>query len=322
MTSKSSSSKPKKPLAGSPLGMLRDLVGWTREECARHTGTSVASVQNYERGFAPLPRDLALALESACGVNAADLLEQNARWLQAKGQAGCKELLNMGGRHYSKETFANYRGLGITEKIKDGAIEDVQRRSRLVLGPLASKPHLFRIAYRKMVQTLEELRARMEISDADMAEFAAEGAEVQEFDWTLAKVAAEPDIAASPRWMAAKAMARFKPSDKVRVRRESFPFWPFSLPPIPETGGEMVFDMQLSRRHVWRITLPDSTQIVLPVDKFDGSGLVRKTGKLPEEPGTPSLPAIEGHTEATWHRKGSGPETLPKPKRKKTPRRK
>jgi hypothetical protein len=281
----------------------------------------VASIQNYERGFAPLPRELALALESACGVNAADLLEQNARWLDSGGKVRCKKLLNMGGRPYTKETFAKYRGLEITEKIQAGAIEDVQRRSRLVLGPLASKPHLFRIAYRKMVQTLEELRARMEISDADMAEFAAEGAEVEESDWTLAKVAAEPDIAASPRWMAAKVMARFKPAAKVRVRLESFPFWPFSLPPIPETGGEMVFDMQLSRRHVWRITLPDNTQIVLPVDKFDGSGLVRKTGKSPVEPELAAAPpAVEGHTEATWHRKGSGPEAPSKPKRK-SPRR-
>lgn len=321
MASKPASGKAKKPLVGSPLGVLRDLVGWTREECARHAGTSVASVQNYERGFAPLPRELALALEGACGVNAADLLEQNTRWLESEGKVRCQELRSMGGRPYSRETFAKYRVLEITEKIKAGAIEDVQRRCRLVLGPLASRPHLFRTAYRKLVQTLGELRDRMEISDADMAEFAAEGADVEEFESTLAKVAAEPDIAASPRWMAAKVVERFKPSAKVRVRLESFPFWPFSLPPIPETGGEMVFDMQLSRRHVWRITLPDSTQIVLPVDKFDGSGLVRKRGKSPEEPGTPALPASEGHSEGTWHRKGSGPEAPKTPKRK-TSRRK
>jgi transcriptional regulator with XRE-family HTH domain len=323
MPSKSSSAKPKKPLAGSPLGVLRDLVGWTREECARHAGTSVASVQNYERGFAPLPRELALALEGACGVNAADLLEQNTRWLESGGKVRCKGILSMGALPYSRETFTKYRKKTITETVRDSAVEDVQRRCRLVLGPLASKPHLFRTAYRKLVQTLEELRARMEISEPEMAEFASQGAEVHEFEWTLGEVASEADIAASPRWMAAKVLERFRTLDKVRVRQEIFPFWPISLPDQPESGREMVPDWQLCRRIVWRIALPDHSHIVLPVDKFEAAGLVRKVGKPVEAPNPAAAlpPALEGHSEGTWHRKGSGPKATKTPKRK-SPRRK
>lgn len=321
MASKTETGKPREALAGSPLQKLRTLTGWTREECARHTGTSVASLQNYERGFAPLPRELALALEGACGVNAADLLEQNRQWLKCRGKVPCKRLLSMGAHPYTEETFSKYCSMGITEKIQNGAIEDVQRRCRLVLGPLASKPHLFRTAYRKLVQTLEELRSRMEISEAEMAEFAALEAKIHEFEWTLAKVAAEPDIAESPRWMAAKVLERFDAREKVRVRQEIFPFWPIKLPNIPEYGGEMVPDMQLTLRHVWRITLPDNKQIVLPVDKFDGSGLVRKTGN-PVDSQLPAVeqPALEGHSGGTWHRKGSGPDAPKKPKKKTTRR--
>ena len=314
MDTKPTAKKSKASLDSSPLQLLRSLLGWTREECSRHTGSSVASLQNYERGFAPLPKELALALESVCGVNSADFLEKSRVWLESGGVEKCKQLTSMGGRPYTAETFANYQKVSITETVRDSAIEDVQRRCRLILGPLSAKPHLFRTAYRKLAQTLEELRARMEISEADMADFASQGAEVAEFEWTLGEVAAEPDISESPRWVAAKVMERFGILEKARVRQEKFSFWPITLPDILDSGKEMVPDCQLGQRIVWRITLPDKSQIVLPVDKFETSGLVRTVGNtLATPPLAAGHPTGEAHSQVTRFRKGRGPEKPPKP---------
>ncbi len=305
MASKSSSPKAKRPLSGSPLQKFRTLAGWTREECAKHCGTSVASLQNYERGFAPLPRELALALETAGGVSAEHLLEQNKLWLESGGRHSTAELMSMGGFPYREDTFEKYRNRIIGGDNLKKSILDIHTRSRLLLGTLAAKPHLFRIAYRKLVQTLEDLLRSTGLSEADLAEFASQGATVEELEWTIGELCSEREIAESPRWISEKIAERFGILERTKIRKETFDFWPngdrFSI----ENKKTLAPDFELSKRTVWRITLPDGTLLVIPVDHLDTGGLLTTTkpagtpqpvrfSPAPQAEPVPSPPAGKG----------------------------
>jgi transcriptional regulator with XRE-family HTH domain len=63
-----------------PLHQLRDILEWSREDCAKQTGLKTATIQNIERGAAPLPEDAAFAIEAATSCNAMRLLESSESW--------------------------------------------------------------------------------------------------------------------------------------------------------------------------------------------------------------------------------------------------
>jgi len=322
MASKPTSTKSKKDLAGSPLQKLRSLTGWTREECARHCGTSVASIQNYERGFAPLPLDLALALETACGVSAAHLHRQQEIWLRSGGKDSSEKPMSMGGFEYKEDSFEKYRNKVITEDDRGRTTLDIHTRSRLLLGALAAKPHLFRIAYRKLVQTLDDLRRSTGISEAELVDFASQGAEVEELIWTIGELAADGEISQSPRWISGKFAEKFGILTEVKIRKETFPFWPDGMRFHLNTGETMAPDFEITNRSVWRITMPDGTLLVIPVDNFQASGLLTNTkpdGVLRPVQYSPALQEI--HSQSARYLKGSGPEETKKPETKRARRR-
>ena len=318
MASKPTSTKNKKDLAGSPLQRLRSLTGWTREVCARHCRTSVASIQNYERGFAPLPLELALALETACGVSAAHLHRQHALWLNSGGKDSGEKPMSMGGFEYKGDSFEKYCNKVITEDDRGRTTLDIHTRSRLLLGALASKPHLFRIAYRKLVQTLDDLRRSTGISEAELVDFASQGAEVEELVWTIGELAADEEISQAPRWISGNFTEKFGILKEVKIRKETFPFWPDGMRFHLNTGETMAPDFELTKRTVWRITMPDGTLLVIPVDNFQASGLLTNTkpdGVLRPVQFSPALQEI--HSQSARYLKGSGPE---KPKKTETKR--
>ena len=318
MASKPTSTKNKKDLAGSPLQRLRSLTGWTREVCARHCGTSVASIQNYERGFAPLPLELALALETACGVSAAHLHRQQEIWLRSGGKDSGEKPMSMGDFEYKGDSFEKYCNKVITEDDRGRTTLDIHTRSRLLLGALAAKPHLFRIAYRKLVQTLDDLRRSTGISEAELVDFASQGAEVEELVWTIGELAADEEISQAPRWISGNFTEKFGILKEVKIRKETFPFWPDGMRFHLNTGETMAPDFELTKRTVWRITMPDGTLLVIPVDNFQASGLLTNTkpdGVLRPVQFSPALQEI--HSQSARYLKGSGPE---KPKKTETKR--
>ena len=318
MASKPTSTKNKKDLAGSPLQRLRSLTGWTREVCARHCGTSVASIQNYERGFAPLPLELALALETACGVSAAHLHRQQEIWLRSGGKDSGEKPMSMGDFEYKGDSFEKYCNKVITEDDRGRTTLDIHTRSRLLLGALAAKPHLFRIAYRKLVQTLDDLRRSTGISEAELVDFASQGAEVEELVWTIGELAADEEISQAPRWISGNFTEKFGILKEVKIRKETFPFWPDGMRFHLNTGETMAPDFELTKRTVWRITMPDGTLLVIPVDNFQASGLLTNTkpdGVLRPVQFSPALQEI--HSQSARYLKGSGPE---KPKKTETQR--
>jgi len=275
MAKKPVGNKAKKALVGSPITKLRDLIGWSRQEGANYAGVSLASLQNYERGFAPLPLEVARALETACGVNASHLHEQCALWLKSGGKEQVEGPRSMGGNAYTKDTFQRYRNVTLSATAQANAIKDITCRVQLLLGPLGEKPHLFRIAYRTLVQTLDAVLKQTSLSTVEMSDFASQGAKVEEFEWSLGELAAEPDVAASPVWMKNKPVERFRILDSVKIQKTEFAFWP-AIGALPCDEDVMIPDWILCTRYVWRITLPDKTQMTIPIDKFHTAGLVSK----------------------------------------------
>jgi hypothetical protein len=237
----------------------------------------VASIQNYERGFAPLPLELALALETACGVSAAHLHRQHALWLESGGKDPGEKPMSMGDFEYKEDSFEKYRDKGITEEARDRATLDIHTRSRLLLGALAAKPHLFRIAYRKLVQTLNDLRRSTGISEAELVEFASQGAEVEEVVCQIGELALDEQIAQSQRWISGNFTEKFGILKEVKIRKETFPFWPDGMRFHLSTGETMAPDFEITKRTVWRITMPDGTLLVIPVDNFEAAGLLTNT---------------------------------------------
>ena len=322
MATKPTSTKNKKDLAGSPLQKLRSLTGWTREECARHCGTSVASIQNYERGFAPLPLELALALETACGVSAAHLHRQQEIWLRSRGKDSGEKPMSMGDFEYKEDSFEKYCNKVITEDDRSRTTLDIHTRSRLLLGALAAKPHLFRIAYRKLVQTLDDLRRSTGISEAELVDFASQGAEVEELVWTIGELAADEEISQAPRWISGNFTEKFGILNEVKIRKETVPFWPDGMRFHLNTGETMAPDFELTKRTVWRITMPDGTLLVIPVDNFQASGLLTNTkpdGVLRPVQFSPALQEI--HSQSARYLKGGGHEKPKKPETKRARRR-
>lgn len=322
MASKPNSTKSKKDLSGSPLQKLRSLTGWTREECARHSGTSVASIQNYERGFAPLPLELALALETACGVSATHLHRQHAIWVKSGGKNSGEKLMSMGNFEYKEDSFEKYRNKVITEGARDRSTLDIHTRSRLLLGALAAKPHLFRIAYRKLVQTLEELRRSTGISEAELVEFASQGAEVEEVVWTIGELAADEEMSLAPRWISGKFTEKFGILEQVKIRKEAFPFWPDGMRFHLNTGETMAPDFEITKRTVWRMTMPDGTLLVIPVDNFEAWGLLTNTKPEGVQQPVQFSPALqEIRSQSARYLKASGPEKPKKTDAKRARRR-
>jgi hypothetical protein len=284
MPSKSVENKAKQAITGSPLGKLRSLIGWTRQECANYASVSLASLQNYERGFAPLPLEVARALESTCGVNAEHLYEQSKIWHESRGKTKPQNPVTMGGNTYHADTFKNYCSARLSSHDQAKAIKDISTRVNLLLGALGEKPHLFRTAYRALVQNLDGLLKQTGLSVAEMSEFASQGAKVEEMEWTLGELGAEPEIAQSPDWIKADLMKKFGILDKVKIQKTEFDFWPADIVFFPQDQEVMTPDWILCKRHIWRITLPDQSLLTIPFNQFEASGLLARTSSAAPSP--------------------------------------
>jgi transcriptional regulator with XRE-family HTH domain len=284
MPSKSVENKAKKAITGSPLGKLRSLIGWTRQECANHAGVSLASLQNYERGFAPLPLEVARALESTCGVNAEQLHEQSKIWHESRGKTKPQNPVTMGGNTYTADAFKNYCSAQISSHDQAKAIKDISTRVNLLLGALGEKPHIFRTAYRALVQDLDSLLKQTGLSVAEMSEFASQGAKVEEMEWTLGELGAEPAVAQSPDWIKADLMKKFSILDKVKIQKTEFDFWPPAAVSFAQDQEKMTPDWILCKRHIWRITLPDQSLLTIPFNQFEASGLLARTSSAAPSP--------------------------------------
>jgi len=286
-----------------PLHQLRDILGWSRETCAKETGLKAATIQNIERGAAPLMDDAAFAIEAATGCNAIRLTRSADAWRQrAAGQPRVlgEALLDLtqfepvllDGTPYKKEFYQHYKRAALQPQAVDKATDDLSRRIKLLLGPLAGRPEKFRRLYRYLVQVLNRAKDESGPSDAEMMEFARRTGEVKLEQPTLRELSQREEITASPVWKEADLLKRFDPDARVHVVREEFVFWPFKEM-IQEGGHYVVPDYSFGTRTMWRITLPDGNMIVIAQNHVESGGL---QAKLTDDAGNSqtAIPSNEG----------------------------
>jgi transcriptional regulator with XRE-family HTH domain len=276
-----------------PLLRLREILDWSRDKCAEETGLRPATIQNIERGAAPLPEEAAFAIEAATSCNAMELMESAAAWRKryhdkkallelAEGKEGSADILaprTLGGSLFQKETYDAYRQNTLTTGDVQGAIDDLSWRVDLLLGPLAAKPHKFRRVYRHLVQLLNKERRESGLSDAEMAEYARPFGKTELKEMTIRELRAIKDVSNSPAWKHLEATGvKFQPEQKTHVVIEQYPFWP----EIETTTSEehyLVPDYAFGQRIVYRITLPDGQPLVITITRSRATGL---RGKLTE----------------------------------------
>lgn len=277
-----------------PLLRLREILDWSREECAEETGLRPSTIQNIERGAAPLLEEAAFAIEAATSCNAMELMESAAAWRKcyhdkkvllelAEGKEGSADILaprTLGGSLFQKETYDAYRQSALSTGDVQKAIDDLSCRVDLLLGPLAAKPHKFRRVYRHLVQLLNKERRESGPGDAEMAEYARSLGECQTElkEMTVGELKVTKDVADSPVWKQIDASGKYRDEQKTHVVIEHYPFWP----EIETTTSEehyLVPDYAFGQRIVYRITLPDGQPLVITITRSRATGL---RGKLTE----------------------------------------
>jgi transcriptional regulator with XRE-family HTH domain len=251
--------------------VLRNTLGWNRETCAQAAVTTAATVQNIERGKAPLQQEAAELLEAETGCNAEYLLHACRLWERDQLPPGRVELIDITGKPFTFERYEAYQRQAINDETRDTAIADITTRVDLLLGGLAPRSHKFRSTYRRLIRLLNAERERSGISDPEMVERARLRTEAENRIMTLEQLASEPDVSRSPIWDATL-LKKFGPKRKVPVVIERFPFWPFA----DRVGDDEKFinpDRLSGQRTIWRINLPDRRQLAIYCDKITASGL-------------------------------------------------
>ena len=269
-----------------PLHQLREILDWSREEFAKATGLKPATIQNIERGAAPLTHEAAFAIESATSCNSMALMQSSEAWRSLKtelpahyekSRASKVALEHLMPRRldlapFTKQDYVNYTKATLSAQNMDGAVQDLQLRIELLLRPLAAEPHRFRSLYRYLVQVLNKARNEKGPQSAEMNQYAATRGEVELKVMTVGELAKIPDIADSEAWKNSHATERFGAKQKVHVVFEKYPFWP-SREVLENEDTYLAPDNVFGERSVWRITLPDGKPIVLIIDHTTAQGL-------------------------------------------------
>lgn len=263
-----------RPRATHPLQTFRDTIGMTREECARQADLTAATVQNIERGKAPLQLVAAELLEAATGVNAESLLEAHQKWVEGK-LTGRARLLDITGLDFTKDRYEAYQRNPITDERRDKAITDIQTRVDLLLGALATQSHKFRGSYRRLIRFLNKERIRSMVNELAMTERGRTRMEVESRTMTVAELAKQPDLTTGAQWKNSGIMQNYGPRTKVQVSIEKFPYWPFA----DRMGDQESWvnpDCLSGTRIIWRMNFPDKKQIAIHFDQMSAQGLSSK----------------------------------------------
>jgi transcriptional regulator with XRE-family HTH domain len=273
-----------------PLHQLRDILGWSREKCAEETGLKTATIQNIERGAAPLPEDTAFAIEAATSCNAMELLESAEVWrkhwqekkapfLKSGEVAEAIDFFapkSLNGSVFTKEVYDAYRQSALSPEDAKKAIDDLAWRTDLLLGPLASKPEKFRRVYRYMAQLLNKALRDSGPSEAEMADYARSFGKTELKEMTIGELAATKEVAETEAWKKVDASGKFKPEQKAHIVLERYQFWP-EIERATSDEHYLVPDYVFGERIVYRITLPDGNPLVVTITRSHATGL---RGKL------------------------------------------
>jgi transcriptional regulator with XRE-family HTH domain len=288
-----------------PLQQLREILGWSREQCAKETGLKASTIQNIERGAAPLPEEAAFAIEAATSCNAMELGLASEVWRRTRDEnpdifkhAGRVDSAHemfapktLNGSRFTKDIYEGYKQAALEPQSVEKAIEDLSRRVRLLLGPLEQKPEKFRRLYRYLVQVMNKTRKEAGPDEAEMTNYAMRSGTAKLEECTVKELSERPEIVETPVWKKSNPLGRFKPDEKVHIVRETYTFWPFTEV-VGGKGHYVTPDYAFGSRTVYRITLPDGKMVVVAQNHVESGGLEARLadGLLPVMPEVPPSP--------------------------------
>ena len=283
------SSKKATPLKH-PLRQLREILNWSREEFSKKVGMSQATVQNIERGAAPLTEESAFAIEAATSCNAMALIESSDVWRRLRTEeakvfekaaqsAAASRMANdrmrpvrLDGEPFTAQDYDTYRGSRLAPESMEGALQDLGMRLDLLMRPLADQPDEFRWMYRYLVQTLNKARNERGPGAEAMTAYAMTLGKAELATKTIGELLKIPQVAGSPQWKASGAAERFGAKEKAHVVCERYPYWP-TREVLEDAETYLAPDHVFGERTVWRITLPDGKPIAVVIDSTRAAGL-------------------------------------------------
>ena len=280
--------KPKGELLPHPLAQLRATLGWTREQCAQETGIPAPTIQNIERGTAPLTWDQARVVDAVTGCHGLDLGYKSDLWRSVfrldpaqLEQAAADPVLaaeyaptDLEGNPYTKSFHETYCREPLGPETRERAIKDLTMRIELLLGPLAKEPRKFRRAYRHLAQLLDNEKEVAELSDLDISEYAQRFGKATQKQRTVAELDSTRGLKDDAEWHAIKKSKKLKPDDVVQLIDEEQPHWPKrSLMSLADHKAMFIGDFAEGRRRLWRMVLPDGTPFTAAYYETDSQGL-------------------------------------------------
>jgi len=284
---------PKKPKAkkGSlphPLAQLRATLGWTREQCARETGIPAPTIQNIERATASLTWEQARLIDAVTGCHGLDLSHKAEMWRMVfrmqpptlEKAARNPELaakyapMDLDGHAYSKAFYDKYCLEPISPQTREKAVEDLNTRIKLLLGPLAKEPRKFRRAYRHLAQVFDDEKNAAELGDLDIAEYAQRFGKASQGQLTVAELDKLRGISTDAEWHEIKKAKNLQPDDVIQIVVEEQPHWPNrNAMTNADSKSMLICDFALGTRRVWRMVLPDGTPFAVAHHETKSEGL-------------------------------------------------
>lgn len=280
--------KPKGELLPHPLAQLRATLGWTREQCAQETGIPAPTIQNIERGTAPLTWDQARVVDAVTGCHGLDLGYKSDLWRSVfrldpaqLEQAAADPVLaaeyaptDLEGNPYTKVFFAKYCDLPLSAESREKAVNDLVMRVRLLLGPLTKEPRKFRRAYRHLAQLLDDEKAAADLDDLQIAEYATRFGKAVQTTLTVAELDTVRGLRDDAEWHEIKRSKKLAPDDVIQLTVEDQPHWPKrNLMTIADQNAMFIGDFAAGRRRVFRMVLPDGTPFAVAYAETLSQGL-------------------------------------------------
>lgn len=272
-----------------PLEKVRDILGLTRERLARMGGVKTATVQNIERGRAPMTAHLAQLIEANTSCSAVWLLQASHDFRKDPDLAD-RVPIDLEGKPLTEERYERYLKEQISDEGAALCVADLSRRLAMLLGGLRDRPHAFRSAYRQIVYAFDEIRQSTGLSDEGIEATVMQSATARQYEKTLGELMAEPDFAAPGFWEKEGLVEKYGTDAKVSVHEETCPWWPDVRNLIDETGSFCAAEGVLVDRVVRRLVMPDNKVFVLRRHHTRMKAVYQNFG-----PDLPKMPVVSGN---------------------------
>lgn len=239
-----------------PLARFRAQCGFTKERAAIAGRTRFHTIDNIERGKAPLTDAIAKALEASTGCSAKSLLRDD------------DPLQTVNGDVFSEGSLDAWTTREISDAECSRAAETIALRARLLIeAASAHSPALFRSAWVELGYKLEEARQNLELRFPQLEAAARANATIETLDLTRAEL--DKEFEKNALYISQRHL--LEPRKKIQVRVESFQTWKDSGEELIARRMELINSIRTDVK-IWRIQRRDGTTFDIRRPKIQAVG--------------------------------------------------